>query len=52
MNINDVITSVVEQMCENYCKYPLMDPPEGHTDDWLMDDDDSPCKTCPLNRLI
>jgi len=50
--------TIIEQLndlaidfCNNYCKYPLMDIPEGKDEDWLFNDDDSPCMTCPLSMI-
>lgn len=42
---------IKEEMCDKFCKYPLMPTPEGKDDEWLITDDDSPCNNCPLNRL-
>jgi len=41
---------ICQEMCDKYCKYPEMEPPEGKGCDWLYEDD-SPCQKCPLNRL-
>lgn len=49
--ISDILEEVREDMCNNYCKYPNMPVPEGKTEDWLFDDEDSPCNDCPLNYL-
>ena len=51
MTINDILEDVTQQMCDNYCKYPLMGPPEGEGDEWLFASDNSPCNECPLNNL-
>lgn len=48
--IADILEEVKGDMCDNYCKYPTQTPPEGKDEDWLFDDD-SPCQTCPLNKL-
>ena len=49
--ISQELEKIHNQMCDSYCKYPSMKPPEGKDSDWLTEDDDSPCVTCPLNRL-
>lgn len=46
-----IIEKTCNKMCDSYCKYPLMDPPEGKNEDWLYEDD-SPCCNCPLNNLL
>lgn len=43
-------SDVAEQMCDEFCKYPHMQPPKGKTDDWLCDSD-SPCNKCPLVEI-
>ncbi len=48
--ITDVLESVKEDMCNNYCKYSNGPIPEGKDDNWLFEDG-SPCDNCPLNRL-
>lgn len=47
-----IFEEVIEQMCDKYCRYPHEPIPEGKDEDWLMNDDDSPCNDCPLNRLL
>lgn len=39
-------------MCDKYCKYPNQPIPEGKTEDWLIEDEDSPCNNCPLNKEV
>lgn len=41
---------IKSKICDGYCKYPLQ-VPEGKTEDWLLEDDDSPCLTCPMSKL-
>lgn len=50
MTISEQIEKVKEEMCDKYCKYPEMTPPDGKDSDWLYEDN-SPCTRCPLNRL-
>ena len=50
-SISDQIEEVKEAMCNKYCKYSEMEPPEGKGEDWLYTDDESPCQKCPLNDL-
>ena len=45
------LEKIAEDMCTGYCKYPYMPLPAGKTEDWLSEDPDSPCNTCPLMRL-
>jgi hypothetical protein len=44
------VENLKSDMCDRYCKYPSH-VPEGKTEDWLIEDDDSPCLTCPMNKL-
>lgn len=49
--ITQILEDVSNEMCESYCKYTHMEPPEGKDENWLTEDDESPCIMCPLNRL-
>lgn len=51
MTIRQEIEKIAEEICDNYCKYPMQAPPEGKNENWLSEDDASPCLKCPLNRL-
>ena len=51
MTVREQIEEIIEKICDSYCKYPNMTPPEGKTEDWLFDDD-SPCRNCPLNQML
>ena len=44
--VYNIINSVVEEMCDKYCKYPDI---YDEDDDKLYDEQ---CNNCPLNRLI
>lgn len=50
-SITEQIEEVCEEICNHYCKYPYEPIPEGKDEDWLCCDPDSPCQSCPLNRL-
>lgn len=50
-SVTGMIEEVKEDMCNHYCKYSAAPIPEGRTEDWLLEDEDSPCNKCPLNRL-
>ncbi len=50
-SITEIIDSVKDDICNNYCKWPNIPTPEGKDDDWLYTSDDSPCMHCPLDRL-
>lgn len=50
MLIEAIVKEVIEEMCDNYCKYPEQ-LPEGKDEDWLRNDPESPCADCPLSRL-
>ena len=50
MSIIKELENIKEKMCEDYCKYPLMEIPEGKDENWLWTDG-SPCETCPLNNI-
>lgn len=47
-----ILEQVISDFCDNYCKYPNMPIPEGKNKDWLIEDEDSPCRKCPCERLI
>lgn len=50
--ITQELEDICNQMCDSYCRYTcLVEPPEGKDENWLTEDDDSPCNTCPLSRL-
>lgn len=48
--ISQMLEDIAHEMCDHYCKYSAMEPPEGKDENWLLDDD-SPCQMCPLQRL-
>ena len=50
--VAQVMEKVVKDMCDRYCKWPNEPIPEGKSEDWLLNDDDSPCNDCTLNRLL
>lgn len=50
-SVSAIIEETKEDICKNYCKYPTLPVPEGRTENWLIEDDDSPCMNCPLNNL-
>ena len=50
--VAQIMEEVIEEMCDHYCKWPNEPIPEGKSEDWLINDDDSPCNDCPLNRLL
>lgn len=52
--IDELVTlreNVFSEICDKICKYSSAPVPEGKTEDWLFEDEDSPCNSCPLNRL-
>ena len=51
ISITNMLEAIKTDICDDYCKYPSMQPPEGLGDDWLIESDFSPCLDCPLNRL-
>lgn len=51
MSILETLEDVKQRMCDGYCKYAHSPVPEGKSEDWLFEDDDSPCINCPLNEL-
>ena len=51
MTITKQLEQIVEEMCDKYCRFPKEPILEGKTEDWLIEDDESPCRNCPLNRL-
>ena len=50
LTITQQLDKVMSDMCDNFCKYPHMTPPEGKDEDWLSEAD-SPCSECPMLRL-
>ena len=50
--VTKVIEEVIEEICDKYCKYPEQALTEDKDEDWLICDPDSPCNTCPFNRLM
>ena len=50
-SISEILEKTKEEMCDNFCKYPCMEPPKGKDKDWLFEDENSPCNKCPLNNL-
>jgi len=49
VTVSSMIQSIVDVMCDKYCKYPNE---EGHEDDWLLEDENSPYNSCPLVNLL
>lgn len=49
-SISEQIEEVKNEICDTRCKWPNQIP-EGRDEDWLLEDPDSPCMNCPLNRL-
>lgn len=45
ITIMEVIEEVVTEMCDKYCKYPLME--YDYEDEML----EKVCSNCPLNRI-
>lgn len=50
--VTDILEEVIEEMCDKYCHFPSDPIPEGKDEDWLTTDENSPCYTCPLNKLL
>ena len=50
MSVIETLEALKESICDSYCKYPCMEPPEGKDENWLADAD-SPCQSCPLMEL-
>lgn len=51
MTVVEQIEEIGAEICNNYCKYPCQPVPKGKSEDWLFEDEDSPCRSCPLNKL-
>ncbi len=51
LSIVETLELVETEICDSYCKFPTMTPPEGKDENWLTEDKDSPCNSCPLRRL-
>ncbi len=49
--ISQQFEDIIQEMCDKYCKWPCEPIPEGKGEDWLIEDPESPCNSCPLNRL-
>lgn len=50
-SITEILEQVKYQMCDKYCRWSTGPIPDGKDEDWLLEDPDSPCNGCPLNRL-
>jgi len=49
----DIITEMAEDMCKNYCRFPLVYKPEYFNDKDYMDRLlEEKCKDCPMRRLM
>ena len=48
LTISDIIESVAQDFCDNYCKFP---GEYGEEDDDYERLIDEKCSNCPLNRL-
>lgn len=49
-NDSKIIEATKTAMCNECCKYPCMEVPEGKSEGWLYEDDESPCIKCLLNN--
>lgn len=47
--VTKIIGEVIEEMCDKYCKYPLMWEPQEHDGMELFESEI--CANCPLMRL-
>lgn len=48
--ITETVEKVKEEICDNYCKYPLLcgqHPEEEEFAEWL----NKVCQECPMNKL-
>lgn len=52
ITVAKILEEVISDFCDHYCKYPTQPIPEGKDADWLIEDEDSPCRKCPCERLI
>ena len=50
-SITDFLNEVAAEMCNGYCKYPEMEPPEGKDENWL-EEEGGICDKCPLGKLV
>lgn len=48
----EAVDKVCKRMCDEYCKWPNEPIPEGKEEGWLQEDEDSPCKSCPLIEVF
>lgn len=50
--LNEQIEAAKIKFCDELCIYTHNAIPEGKDEDWLINDDDSPCNTiCPFSEL-
>lgn len=49
--ISEQFEDIIQEMCDHYCRYAFEPVPDGKDEDWLIEDPESPCNNCPLNRL-
>lgn len=53
-NVSQVICEVIQDICDNYCKYPIIYQPtyiDNIDDDYMGRMFEERCNNCPLRRL-
>lgn len=46
-----LLEDIASEFCDKYCKYTSAPVPEGKTENWLYEDENSPCNSCPINKM-
>lgn len=51
VTVTSILENIASSFCDGYCKYSHQPIPEGKTEDWLFESEESPCNNCPLNFI-
>lgn len=55
MTVTEIMNEVIEDICDNYCKYPLIYKPARVCeidDDYMGRMFQEKCENCPLRKLV
>ena len=50
-SVPEILEHIAGMMCDYYCRFPNEPIPEGKDENWLIEDEDSPCNDCPIRFL-
>lgn len=51
-SVSEIIVEATTIFCAAYCKYRALPAPPDKEPNWLITDNDSPCRNCPLLKLL